>query len=168
MTPSIERVPYKRPYNSPLECGLRALFILSASPCALDLQRLISYDYFLVHSGDVPSGPMSLHPAVPHRSGEFLVRREILQAGLHRMLSKELIEVEFSNKGFFYKSTPLTQAFIKLLKTPYCKHLQDRARWVSQHFSGTTDDQLNDFMAKRIGEWGAEFENLTAMDSLEL
>ena len=47
-----------RPFNSPLECGLRTLTLLAASqPSACDLQRLIFYDYLLIHSGDVPGGP---------------------------------------------------------------------------------------------------------------
>jgi len=35
-----------RPFNSPLECGLRMLFMLNAANGQpADLQRLISYDY---------------------------------------------------------------------------------------------------------------------------
>jgi len=41
------------PFNSALECSLRALAILaSAYPASADLQRLVAYDYLLVHSAD--------------------------------------------------------------------------------------------------------------------
>jgi len=68
---------YPRPprlFNTPLECGFRMLFLLhAAGPKARDLQRLISCDYLLVHSGDASGGPTSLHPAVPFRGSEWLV-----------------------------------------------------------------------------------------------
>lgn len=54
----------QRPFNTPLEYGFRALFILDAADnVAMDLQRIVSYDYLLVHTSDVPRGPKSLHPA---------------------------------------------------------------------------------------------------------
>ena len=62
-------------FNSPLECGLRAVVLLvECSPQELDIQRLVNYDYLLVHSGDI-NGPPSLHPDSPLRSGELLVKR---------------------------------------------------------------------------------------------
>ncbi|WP_373272582.1 ABC-three component system middle component 2 [Escherichia coli] len=65
----------QRPFNTPLEYGFRALFILDAADnVAMDLQRIVSYDYLLVHTSDVPRGPKSLHPAVPHRGAELLVK----------------------------------------------------------------------------------------------
>jgi hypothetical protein len=66
-----------RPFNSPLECGLRLLFVLvAANRTRSDLQRLISYDYLLIHSGDIANGPHSLHPPVPFRGTELLVKRD--------------------------------------------------------------------------------------------
>ena len=56
-------IPTSQPhrlFNTPLECGLRLLFLLNACyPKRGDLQRLISYDYLMVHSGDVGDGPAS-------------------------------------------------------------------------------------------------------------
>lgn len=75
------------PFNSAVECGLRSLVILEqAFPRDYDLQRLVFYDYLLVHSGDA-NGPESIHPATPHRSGEVLVKRQILEQGLLLMIS---------------------------------------------------------------------------------
>lgn len=52
-----------RHFNTPIESGLRLLFVLDeAKGEVFDLQRLVSYDYLLVHSGDVEGGPVSLHP----------------------------------------------------------------------------------------------------------
>lgn len=75
--------------NSPIEIGLRLLFALDeANGRSFDLQRLVSYDYLLVHSGDVEDGPASLHPAVPFRGSELLVKREQVQAGLDIMFTR--------------------------------------------------------------------------------
>ena len=62
-------------FNSALETGVRALVILVANfPAALDLQRLVDFDYLVVHSGDV-DGPESLHPPLPMLSARTLRHR---------------------------------------------------------------------------------------------
>jgi len=167
------RVPVRqsapRPFNSPLECGLRLLFVLDAAggrPC--DLQRLIAYDYLLVHSGDVDDGPVSLHPAVPHRGGEMLVKRDLLAAGLEKMFSKELLEKRLDQEGISYCGTELTSAFISLLSSAYADDLKARARWVVHRFGAIPDRELSNFMEQNIGRWGAEFDRLTALNDLEL
>jgi hypothetical protein len=164
-----ERSQYERPFNSPLECGLRLLFVLAAaqgSKC--DLQRLISYDYLLVHSGDVLGGPQSLHPAVPFRGGEFLVKRDAIQAGLNQMFCRELISKDFDKSGIVYQANELTDAFVGLMKTVYAAALRDRANWVVGRFHELNDEALKYFMTNNIGRWGAEFERLSAINDLEL
>src|SRR5689334_10655553 len=96
------------PFNSPLECGLRPLVLLQAAqPAACDLQRLVFYDYLLVHSADVPEGPESIHPATPLRSGEALVRRHWIERGLLLMISRELVIRTFSAQGILYQASSL-------------------------------------------------------------
>ncbi|MDN7534191.1 ABC-three component system middle component 2 [Burkholderia orbicola] len=163
------RTPQVRPFNSALEYGFRTLFILNAAPGhAMDLERLVSYDYLLVHSGDVDAGPPSLHPAMPHRGTELLVKRNVIHAGLTQMLGKELIEIVFAPQGFLYRATDMTAAFIKLLKSAYAQELVARAEWIVGRFGGYTDQDLEVFMAQNVGRWGSEFESLTAVDLLEL
>lgn len=158
-----------RPFNSPLEYGFRALFILyAAGDTAMDLQRIISYDYILVHTNDVAGGPKSLHPAVPHRGTEILVKRSAIQAGLHFMLSRELLEINFANEGILYKATDLTRRFVQLLKSPYAKELMERAFWLTKQFSEFTDEDLASYISQNVSKWGSEFDRLTAIDLLDL
>ena len=158
-----------RPFNSPLECGLRMLFVLNAANGqVVDLQRLVSLDYLLVHSGDVQDGPTSLHPAVPFRGGELLVKRDMLRAGLNQMYSRELIAKRFDTNGITYQSTELTHAFVALLKSTYAAALRERAAWVIGRFGGFSDNELSVFMSERVARWGAEFDRITAIDELEL
>src|SRR5215216_4958722 len=130
MTPR-SPLPRTRPFNSPLECGLRVLFVLNAAAGRpSDLQRLISYDYLLVHSGDVLDGPNSMHPSVPFRSTELLVKRDLLSIGLNQMFSRELISKSFDTSGILYRATDLTTAFIALLKSDYADALRVRSKWL--------------------------------------
>lgn len=158
-----------RPFNTPIESGLRLLFVLDeAKGDAFDLQRLVSYDYLLVHSGDVEGGPASLHPAVPFRGGELLVKREFVRAGLDAMFAKELLEKKFESSGIYYRATALTGAFLKLLVSAYSSSLRARAAWVTSRFADYTDEMLESYMTENVGRWGAEFDRLTAIKELEL
>jgi len=146
-----------RPFNSPLETGLRALFVLNAvAPEKSDLQRLIFYDYLVVHSAD-PEGPPSLHAAVPHRSGEWLVRRELLALGLDLMFSKELLVKSYEPAGVFYSASELTAPFLQHLQSAYSMRLSQLAQWVGKQFQTYTDAQLSSYMNEHLGRWGAEF-----------
>lgn len=158
-----------RLFNSALEYGLRQLFVLdAANPEQADLQRLISYDYLLIHSGDVEGGPQSLHPAVPFRGSELLIKRDLVRAGLDLMFARELVEKRLTEGGIVYGGSQLTRAFLNLLKTPYAVNLHARAQWVVEHFGSLTDKGLDLFMSGNIGRWGAEFEHLAALRELEL
>jgi hypothetical protein len=158
-----------RPFNSPLECGLRMLFLLEASTGQdTDLQRLISYDYLLVHSGDVVGGPESLHPAVPFRGSEFLVKRDLVHAGLNQMCSRELLLKTFDATGILYRATTLTSAFLALMKTSYALALRERSSWVIEHFGMYSDGELEKYMNENVGRWGGEFDRMSALNELEL
>ena len=166
MSPSGQQT---RPFNTPIESGLRLLFALDqAGGRSFDLQRLVSYDYLLVHSGDVEDGPASLHPAVPFRGSELLVKRELVRAGLDAMFSKELLEKRFEPTGICYRATALTGAFLKLLISSYAAALRTRAEWVVTRFSDYSDAELEGYMTANVGRWGAEFDRLTIIKELEL
>ena len=93
------------PFNGPVEIGLRALCVLTtAFPAAYALQRLVVFDYFLVHSDDIEGGPEGLHPRTPHRGGEILVRRGAIQDGLTLYGSRGLIERVYKGGGIFFAS----------------------------------------------------------------
>ena len=148
----------KRPFNTPLETGLRTLFILnSVNPNFYDLQRLIFYDYLLVHSSDVPGGPPSLHPPLPYRAGEWLVRRKLVSDGLDLMISRELIERRFDKKGLIYGSTELTKPFLQYLNSEYAKMVYSISIWLFETFTPYTNEELTNFMIEHLGRWGAEF-----------
>ena len=169
ITAQVNSIPRIRPFNSAIEYGLRILFLLEAAgEHGADVQRLVAYDYLLVHSGDVDGGPPSLHPAVPFRGTEMLVKRELINAGLVHLLARELLKKTFDINGISYYSTPLTRAFSELLKSEYAYALRERSKWVVDKFGHKTDVELMEFMSNNVGRWGAEFDRQTALNNLEL
>lgn len=158
-----------RPFNSAVEYALRLLFMLVAvGDKSCDLQRLVAYDYLLVHSGDVEHGPPSLHPAVPFRGTEFLVKRDLIQAGLSQLFARELVEKVFDEAGISYRANELTNAFAKLLTSDYANDLRVRSKWVIQNFEPIGNSDLSKFMNENVGRWGVEFDQQTAINQLEL
>lgn len=146
------------PFNGPVEIGLRALCVLTtAFPAAYALQRLVVFDYFLVHSDDIEGGPDGLHPQTPHRGGEILVRRGVLQDGLALYESRGLIERVYKDGGIFFAATDKSADFLDTLSTEYLKSLLERADWVVNSFGLLDDAELNAIVRDRIGTWGAEF-----------
>ncbi|MEC3757461.1 hypothetical protein P9160_08805 [Bacillus halotolerans] len=147
-------------FNSPFEVGLRMLIILAVTPQEkFDLQRLIYYDYLVLHTNDVgvESSPVSIHPDTPNRSGEIIVRRQVMQQGLKLMNSKNLLIIIYDENGISYSSSVLTQPFLDLFESDYYRKLKKNALWVTRYFSGYSETELKSFVEKNIGNWGGEF-----------
>lgn len=145
-------------FNSPLEVGLRVLYILDELyPTGCDLQRLVYYDYILVHSNDVPNGPKSIHPSIPHRTSEILVKRELVKKGLTLMNSKQLIKTIFDDTGIIYSATELTNPFLQYNNSEYASKLKRVANWLVKQFETYSDDKLALFIKNNLDVWGGEF-----------
>lgn len=153
-----ERKRFIDPFNGPVEIGLRALAVLNdIFPDAYSLQRLVIFDYLIVHSDDIPGGPAGLHPQTPHRGGELLVRRSVLQEGLMLYQSRGLVEQHYEKSGVFFAATERSAAFLDVLGTQYLLALRKRAQWLVENFGPISDADLEKMVREHIGEWGAEF-----------
>lgn len=145
-------------FNSPLEIGFRILFILKGiSPKAIDINRLVIYDYFLLNSGDFPMGPKSLHPPIPHRSSQIIIKPMIIKDAMTLMKSKELIDIIFSVDGIKYKANRLTEKFIELQENEYSHKLNMISEWINKQFGEYSDDRLKTIVDNNIPNWGGEF-----------
>lgn len=150
--------PLAAPFNGAVEIGLRALCVVTAAyPSSYSLQRLVIFDYLLVHSDDVAGGPTGLHPQTPNRGGEILVRRGVLQDGLLLYQSRGLIERIFQDGGVFFSATDRSAGFLDALSSGYVVGLRERADWIVDSFGSLNDVALDTTVRERIGEWGAEF-----------
>lgn len=139
-----------------------AVLLYALFPKPASLQRLVVFDYLLIHSDDVPNGPPALHPKTPYRSGELLVRRDTLRRGMLLYMSRGLIGDLYRNSGLAYAATERTGAFLDALRAEYVFALRDRSSWVVERFAAFDDRDLYGFVREHLGDWGAEFE----MDSV--
>ncbi len=145
------------PFNSPLETGVRALIILVASyPESIDLQRLIDFDYLVVHSEDA-DGPESLHPPLPMRAGELLIRRNIIESGLLLMMSRGFVERVATQSGISYMASDTAMPFVSCLSAPYMRILLERAEWVVNRFGKVSEIELQEITSHFFDKWTTQF-----------
>ena len=148
--------PTARTFNTPLEAGLRALFILKAAGRrSMDTQRLMYFDYLLVHSGTV-SGPESLHPPTTSQKGELLVRRALLQDGLELMRSRDLVERRFQTTGIAYRATRAGHHLVAQFQSDYASLLRERAAWAVERFSDLSSARIAATLGAQVGNWDDE------------
>lgn len=154
---SEEHQPNVTVFNSALETGIRSLVVLTANfPAALDLQRLVDFDYLVVHSGDV-NGPESLHPPLPMREGELLIRRKIIDSGILLMMSRGLVTRIAGEEGITYQASDYAKPFVDSLATPYMRSLIDRANWVGENFRDMDTTDLHNLIRRFFNKWTTQF-----------
>jgi hypothetical protein len=153
-----ETATHASPFNSTLETGLRSLAILAeACPDPFDLQRLLYFDYLVVHSSDA-DGPTSLHPSTPLRNGELLVRRGLIERGLLLFIGRGLIERNASSSGILYVAAETAGPFLECLSAPYSRTLRERASWALETFGTLNDDDLKSYFDAHFERWTREFQ----------
>jgi hypothetical protein len=144
--------------NGPIEVGLRTLVLLvEAFPEALDLQKLVTFDYFLIHSGDIDGGPPSLHPPSPLRAGEVAIRRGLIEHGLELYRSRGLISQRPSPDGFQYLADDFAASFLDALTSSYAANLRVRAEWIIDRFDELSTSALSRLLDDSMGRWRSEF-----------
>ena len=150
---------HPKPFNSPLETGIRSLAILvAAHPFTFDLERLVEMDYLVVHSGDV-DGPQSLHAALPMRAGELLVRRGLIEKGLLLMASRNLIQQIPAEDGFNYVAGDAAAPFLTSLTSIYSQKLKKRAQWAVERFVDMTTSEIRQITHKVFENWSSQFQS---------
>lgn len=146
-------------FNSPLETGLRSLYILTVDiDTSYDLQQLLAFDHFVVHTGDFEDAPESLHPSDPSRNGELVIRRDLVERGLLLMESKGLIKRNISTKGFLFQAEEFASVLIDNLSSPYLANLRERSQWVIQHHKSFGDDLFSAVFNRAFDRWASEFQ----------
>lgn len=145
-------------FNGPVEVGLRSVVVLlEAYPDGLDLQRLVTLDYLVVHSGDVAGGPASLHPPSPLRAGEVAVRRTLIENGLHLYACRGLLTRGFAPDGIRYFAEDTAASFLDAMQSDYVNSLRSRAQWAFASFGLLPDDELERILTESMGRWRTEF-----------
>lgn len=156
---AVTRQPRALTFNSPLETGMRALAVLlAAHPRTFDLQRLVAFDHLVVHTGDI-GGPDSLHPKVPMRSAEMLVRRKLVESGLLLMASRGLVERVVDAEGIHYRAADLAAPVLDSMTTPYFAALRKCTEWAVEEFGELDDAKFRVKMSRFFDQWVEEFQS---------
>lgn len=154
--PSDEQPPEL--FNSALETGVRTVVVLDAAfPRAFDVGYLTWCDHLVVHTADI-GGPESLHPDIPQRTGELLVRRRLVEAGVSLMRRLHMIDAEIGETGIRFRASEESSAFVEALRSEYATQLRQRAAWLATYLKRHSDDQLSALISDRIGRWAVEFQ----------
>lgn len=155
-------------FNSALETGVRALVFLNAAfPRVFDLAQLTWLDHLVVHTADV-GGPKSLHPDLPQRTGELLVRRRVVEEGVQLMRRLHMINAIADDNGIVYQASEDASALVETMHTPYALELRARAEWLAEKLNELTSDELADLIADKIGRWAVEFQGESGSESSAL
>lgn len=150
----------RHPFNSTLETGIRALVVLEAFyPRHCDLLEMTWLDHLVVHTGDLDGDgvPESLHPDLPNRAGELLVRRQLVEKSLRVMQQVHLVDVFETETGIEFCASQAAPSYLDLLNAPYTQALKARAKWMAERFAGMTTEEIRSLVEARIGRWTAEF-----------
>lgn len=148
------------PFNSMLETGIRALFVLEAFyPRRCDLLEMTLLDHLVVHTGDLggEDAPQSLHPDLPNRAGELVVRRQLVEKSLRMMQEMHLIDVFETEEGVTFGASEDAPSYLDLLQAPYSLALKYRAQWIAHRFANMTAAEMREQMQSPIGRWTADF-----------
>ncbi len=145
-------------FNGPLETGVRATVILNAvHPRAYDLAHLVWLDHLVVHTGDI-DGPSSLHPDIPQRTGELLVRRRLVEDGLRLVRKLHLVDAVASGEGVSFVARDEAAPFVEAMRSTYAQTLRDRADWLAEKLCSLSNEQLRALIQRKIGRWAVEFQ----------
>jgi hypothetical protein len=145
-------------FNGLLEAGVRAVAILGAAfPLELDLQRLVAFDYLLVHTGDI-GGPDSLHPPVPFQSAALMVRRKIVENALLLMMTRDLVRREATDRGFLYQAGENATVFLSSLESDYLVALKERAEWLVSALGKMSELEFRQVTHRFFDKWVEEFQ----------
>lgn len=150
-------------FNGPLETGVRALVLLDAfHPRPCDLTEVTWLDHLVVHTSDLGRSdgsevPSSLHPDLPGRQGELLVRRELIEHSLRLMHRLHLVDVKGSGDGIQYLASEDAPSFLGLLQSPYNRDLKARATWLATRLGDLSTVDIRAEVERQVGRWTAEF-----------
>jgi hypothetical protein len=98
-----------------------------------------------------------LHPDLPNRAGELLVRRQLVENGLRLMQQVHLVELFETEDGISFAASEDAPSYLDLLQAPYSLALKQRAKWMANRFAGMQTAEIRALVEGRIGRWTAEF-----------
>ncbi|MCX5121189.1 hypothetical protein OG992_28830 [Micromonospora sp. NBC_00362] len=154
------------PLNSPLEVGLRVVFLLSSAfPLSFDLDALAQLDHALLHTGQ-NDGPASIHPELPGSIGELAIKRDLVKSGIDAMMRAGLVVAKPTNAGFAFQASENAPPFVSVLSSRYAESLRARADWVIDQLPRQDEASKEPQLRALVNHWisGARRQAMEAGD----
>ncbi len=98
-----------------------------------------------------------MHPELPFRRAELLVRKELVERGLCLMMTKELIDRVVDQSGITYRAGEMADVFLSSLTSEYMRLLQRRAQWVAEVFCDMGEEAFGALLRENFGKWIEQF-----------
>lgn len=111
----------------------------------------------MVHTADI-GGPASLHPDIPQRDGELIVRRRNVEDGLRLMRRLHLVATSYTTSGILFCVTEEGAQFAQLVRSDYGRRLKERAAWLIGYVCRVDTAEFVQLISDKIGRWSIEFQ----------
>lgn len=132
--------------NTPLECALRILIILSENRTDFfDIEKLGYYDYLCVNLRDYSESHISLHPQSPYRTGEILIKRPLVKTAIKVLVQKGLVNITYNSSGFGIAANEFSQYFLSQIQSEYALKFTESTKIASKLLDGKTNEDLRTF-----------------------
>lgn len=110
--------------NSSYEFSYRLIFILNKlNGNKLSINELTLLDYFVTYTSDFNQDYLSLHPLIPNRENELMVRRLKIREATEILLNYNLISINYEENGMFYSNNFNTIYFENYFESNYSKSI---------------------------------------------
>ncbi|MFV8248701.1 ABC-three component system middle component 2 [Bdellovibrio bacteriovorus] len=121
-------------FDRSFEAGVRSVVLLNAMyPKSCDIDLLIWLDHLVVYTEEI-GGPTNLHPSVPQKNAELIVRRDVVTSGVAIMRNLNLIVPLVNEFGISYISNDIAFNFVELLQSDYANKLIARSKWIVDQY----------------------------------
>ena len=145
-------------YNTQFEVAIRILILLVRCERPLDIEEITTYDYLLLHLGDINKDFKSLHPDNPFHGIELYSKRNIIQDSLTLLVSKGLLLCDYNLNGIAYKPTEIGYDFLEYFESSYFHKLIKNADFINSRFINMNIKEVKNFINRNYEEWKDKFQ----------
>lgn len=144
--------------NGTLDVALRLLAIMSTCETNMTEDRLAIYSYFVIHLSDLRTNEKSAHPDIPFRNNAYMKSREVIQNALYFLISRGLVDCNFTSKEIKYYATDMGCALYENVGGDYKRLLIKNIIKVHHSLKVMSDVQLSNIVSHNLHSWGSEFK----------
>lgn len=143
-------------YNTPIEIGVRLLMIIVKNKIEIDFDKLLILDYLSLHSNIINDKSKSLHPDNPFHGLEIYSKMNISKNAINILISKGLIDVNFTSKGIAYSSNSISEYFLSFFEGDYYNELEKSIEIIIDNFNSYSSEELQEYVLKNIDKWNSK------------